>query len=177
MQHLLTMAIVAIECENSLWQAQQMPDYGSKLRPQKRLGGQLGLKKSAVLPTVIIKKEDLAPLIDWQRRHQVPIHIWHAFYDIAFGIALDRAGELIAQGLIEPTEQVFQAPGGATSKKIMYKIYYHHAYQLGYSAETPRLVAHSITDKNGHILPYVAFEGGRLHLDDEALTVLNQLAS
>ena len=34
----------------------------------------------------------------------------------------------------------------------------------------------SIEDKNGHILPYVRFEGGRLKLNEAALTVLDALA-
>ncbi|MGQ9555021.1 MAG: AccI family restriction endonuclease [Anaerolineae bacterium] len=62
---LLAKAVLAVECENSLWLAARMPDYGSKLVSQRRLGGQIGLKKSAVLPTVILKEEDREPLRDW----------------------------------------------------------------------------------------------------------------
>jgi len=45
MQDLLEHAIIAVECENSLWRAKQMPDYASPLTPQKRLGGREGLKR------------------------------------------------------------------------------------------------------------------------------------
>jgi len=176
MKELLSRAVLAIECENSLWRAAQMPDYGSQPRPQRRLGGQLGLRKSAVLPTVILKDEDRAPLRDWQGRRGVMIHIWHVFYDMAFGLAFDEAERLITQGVVEPTEQTFQAPGGATSKKVIYKIPYHFAYRLGTAREEPRLVADHIVDKNGHILPYVRFEGGNLALGDEALKVLDEAA-
>jgi hypothetical protein len=55
MQDLLEHAVIAVECENSLWRAKQMPDYATPLTPQKRLGGRDGLKKAAVLPTIIIK--------------------------------------------------------------------------------------------------------------------------
>ncbi|MCE2463018.1 MAG: AccI family restriction endonuclease [Dehalococcoidia bacterium] len=174
---LLSKAVLAIECENSLWRAQQMPDYGSELRPQKRLGGQLGLKKSAVLPTVIVKEEDHIPLKTWQERNGINIHIWHVFYDMAFGIALDTLEHLIPSRMIEPTEQVFQAPGGATTRKIIYKIYYHYAYPVGSASEDPELVANYITDKNGHILPYVRFEGGSLTLSQEALQFLDYTAN
>jgi hypothetical protein len=58
MQRLLKHAIIAVECENSLWRAASMPDYVTPLRPQKRLAGKPGLKKNAVLPTIIIKEED-----------------------------------------------------------------------------------------------------------------------
>lgn len=165
---LLDKAIIAIECENSLWVSEKMPDYKSELRPQKRLGGKLGLKKSAVLPTIIIKEEDRIPLNSWESKTKIPIHIWHVFYDRAYGIALKDAENLFKKGLIEPTIQTFQAPGGATTKKAIYKIYFHYAYQLGIAIETPTLVPAFIQDKNGHILPYVKFDGGSLKLTDSA---------
>jgi hypothetical protein len=175
MQELLARSVIAVECENSLWRAGQMPDFGATLKPQKWLDGKLGLKKAAVAPTVIIKEQDLAPLRDWQQKRNVPIHIWHVFYDLAFGIALDTAVNLIAMGNIAPTSQTFQAPGGATTKKTLYKVYYHYAYPLGTAREEADLVAASITDKNGHILPYVRFVGGRLEIAEDALRVLDAI--
>lgn len=172
---LLSHAIIAVECENSLWRAAQMPDYGAEMKPMKRLGGKSGLRKNAVLPTVIIKEEDREPLRRWEADWEVPIHIWHVFFDMAFGLALSRIEQLIADGLVEGLEQVFQAPGGATTRKVIYKIPYHYAYELGQSVEEPQLSANSITDKNGHILPYVCFEGGCLALSEEALGGLRRL--
>jgi hypothetical protein len=170
---LLSRAVIAVECENSLWKGGKMPDYGKALTPQKRLGGALGLKKTAVVPTVIIKEEDRLPLRAWQESTGVPIHVWHVFFDLAFGLSLGVAEELVNSGKIQPTQQVFQAPGGATTKKIIYKYYYHYAYPLANATEPPNLVADHIEDKNGHILPYVKFEGGRLTLAPEALEVLD----
>lgn len=126
--------------------------------------------------TVIIKEEDRAPLLSWQTQAGIKIHIWHVFFDLAFGLSLDRAEELITTGLIEPTVQVFQAPGGATAKNVIYKFYYQHAYQLGEAQAEPKLVPEYIEDKNGHILPFVRFEGGGLTLDQEALAVLDRIA-
>ncbi|MEW5946071.1 MAG: AccI family restriction endonuclease [bacterium] len=174
MKNLLSYAIIAVECENSLWKAKQMPDYGTPLTPQRRLGGKPGLKKTAVLPTIIIKEEDRAPLRKWQSNHTIPIHLWHAFYDESFGISLDKAEEIISSGEIEATRQVFQAPGGATTEKTIFKIYYQHAYHLATSVEEPKLIADSITDKNGHILPYVRFDGGRSELSTDAIAVLRE---
>lgn len=169
---LLDKAIIAVESENSLWKSKKMPDYKTELTPQKRLGGKLGLKKTAVLPTIIIKDEDLEPLRKWQSQQTVKIHVWHVFYDQAFGIAFEEAERLVSDGLIQPTIQVFQAPGGATTKKAIYKIYYRYGYLLGESVQEPSLVSDSIEDKNGHILPYVKFHGGKLALGTEALNVL-----
>lgn len=149
-----------------------MPDYGVAMTPQRRLSGRLGMRKAAVLPTVIIKEEDLGRLDDWQAQAGVPIHVWHSFYDIAFGLSLDRASELVKDGDIVANVQVFQAPGGATTRKSIYKFYYHYAYSLGVAIEEPKLNARVITDKNGHILPFVAFEGGKLEISPEALVVL-----
>jgi hypothetical protein len=177
MQKVLSKAIIAIECENSLWQGNLMPDFEAELKPQKRLGGKVGLKKNAVLPTIIIKEEDREPLQVWQDSNSIPIHVWHVFFDMAFGLALDEAQRLIEEGYILPTEQTFQAPGGATTKKSLYKFYYHYGYPLGDALEEPGLIAKSITDKNGHILPYVHFEGGKMSMRDEALNILRELAN
>jgi len=174
LQDLISKAIIAVECENSLWIAEKMPDYKTPMKPQKRLGGKLGLSKTAVLPTVIIKEEDRIPLSKWQVENNIPIHIWHVFFDRAYGLAFDESQRLIDTGLILPTEQVFQAPGGATTKKAIYKYYYHYAYPLGIANEKPQLVPAFIEDKNGHILPYVKFEGGSLKFTDDALNILKQ---
>lgn len=176
LQDLLSKAIIAVECENSLWVAEKMPDFKTPMKPQKRLAGKLGLAKTAVLPTVIIKEEDRVPLKIWQTENNIPIHIWHVFYDKAYGLAFDEAERLVREGLILPTEQVFQAPGGATTKKAIYKYYYHYAYPLGNCIEQPRLIPDCIQDKNGHILPFVKFEGGSLEIMPEAIALLNQLS-
>lgn len=172
---LLDRATVAIECENSLWKSKKMPDYATEFSAQKRLNGKLGLKKTAVLPTIIIKEEDREPLKKWEQQNHVPIHVWHVFYDQAFGISLDKAERLINDGFIQPTIQTFQAPGGATTKKAIYKIYYRYGYPLGDSIKEPSLVSAHVEDKNGHILPYVKFEGGKLELHKEAIEVLDSL--
>ncbi len=177
MQQILSKAIVAIGCENSLWQGNLMPDFGAELKPQKRLGDKLGLKKNAVLPTIIMKEEDRGPLQAWQDSNGIPIHIWHVFFDMAFGLSLDEAQRLIKEGYILPTEETFQAPGGATTKKSLYKFHYHYGYPLGDAVEEPGLIAKSITDKNGHILPYVYFESGKMSMRNEALNILRALAN
>lgn len=172
---LISHAVIAVECENSLWVARKMPDYQKALKPQKRLGGKLGLAKNCVTPTIIIKKEDRDFLRRWQEQHQKPIHIWHAFYDLALGIAFDKFESLIQEGLIEATRQVFQAPNGATTEKSIYKIYHHYTYALGETQGEVKLTADSITDANGHILPFVRFDGGGIALTDEVLSVLNEV--
>jgi hypothetical protein len=57
--------------------------------------------------------------MEWQNLRGVPIHVWHVFYDRAYGLSFDRAEELIKENLTEATVQTFQAPGGATTKKVI----------------------------------------------------------
>ncbi len=96
----------------------------------------------------------------------------HPYLACVLGLSLDGVEEVIRNGTIEPREQVYQAPGGATTRKIIYKIYHHYAYPVGTAREEPTLVPDYIEDKNGHILPYVRFQGGALALAPEALRVL-----
>ncbi len=114
---ILSRAIIAVECENSLWKASMMPDFGAELKPMRRLGGK--------------------------------------------------------PGLILPTVQTYQAPGGPTTKKTIFKIYYQYAYAVGRTKEEPALIAAHLVDKNGHILPYVKFQGGSFALEPEAVEILN----
>ncbi len=176
MRRLLSLASVAIECENSLWMARQMPNYGEALRPMRRLGGLPGLPLSAVLPNIFLKEEDRGRLLAWEGSAQVPIHIWQVFHDLAFGVSLREADRLIQSGHIDPRKQMFQAPGGATSDKVVYRIHHHYTYEVGEMDEPPGLKAERLVDPNGHILPWVRFDGGRLNLASEAVRQLRSLA-
>ena len=175
LSELLDLATIGIECENSLWVTEKMKDFGSMLRPMRRLDGKLGLPKNAVLPTVIIKEEDRNPLKEWQHQNKIPIHVWQVFFDRAFGLALNEAERLINEQIISPTVQIYQAPGGASTQKSIYKFYYHYAYEVGESTERPELEPDYIEDNNGHILPYVRFKGGVLKLSSDALSVLQTI--
>ncbi|HVW82530.1 MAG TPA: AccI family restriction endonuclease [Candidatus Paceibacterota bacterium] len=173
---LLSLAIMAVECENSLWKAKQMPNYTYTLKPQKRLGGKPGLAKNAVLPTIIMKDEDRGPLTEWQKRNpKLPLHIWHAFFDEAYGISFADMNRLIDDGTIEPSVQEFSNAGQPSTKKTLYKAHYYLGYPLATSTQDPALKAQTIVDKNGHIYPYVTFSGGKMALRDDAVRVLESL--
>jgi len=197
-------AIIAVEVENSLWVAHEMPDYGKGValielavkprrfrKPEKiarwetwvenvqRFCSQSearerlkGFLETAKVPTVIIKDEDLVPLTDWETTYNVPIFIFHVFYDEAYYISLQDACELIEGGIILPTEQTFYAPGGPTTHKLIYKIWYTLAQPLGTMTHEPEMSAKFVKDKNGHILPYVHFSGGQMALSAEILAEL-----
>lgn len=175
-KRLLEMAIVAVECENSLWVAKKMPNYEYVLKPQKRLNGKLGLAKTAVLPTIILKDEDMGPLVVWQELNpEVPLHIWHAFFDEAYGISFGEILKLIGSGDVQGQVYEFANAGQSSTKKTLYKVPYYFGYKLASSQESPELKAQSITDKNGHIYPYVTFTGGKVKLDETAQRVLKDI--
>lgn len=176
MQQILSKTILAVECENSLWKGALMPDYGAELKPQKRLNGKLGLKKNAVLPTIIVKEEDRESLQTWQDSIGIPIHIWHVFFDMAYGLAFDESQRSIRQRFVLLLEDTFQPLGGETTKKSLYEFSIQFGYHLGDFTEAPHFLAKSITDKNGHVFPYVSIRGGKLWLHSEALDVLRELA-
>jgi hypothetical protein len=192
-------AVIAVEVENSLWVAREMPDYDKGIeltelitrkrrfrKPEsiarwenwtesvRRFCAQSearrhlkGFLETAKVPTVIIKDEDLEPLTEWETKFDIPIFVFHLFYDEAHYISLHEACELINAGVILPTEQTFYAPSGPTTHKRIYKIWYTLAHPLGTLIRAPELSARFIQDKNGHILPYVHFSGGQMALSAE----------
>lgn len=177
-KRLLSQALMAVECENSLWIAKKMPDYTYVLKPQKRLNGQLGLPKKAVLPTIIMKEEDKGPLVEWQTRNPgVELHIWHAFFDEAYGISFKEILNLIENKSVEGTIYEFANAGQSSTKKVIYKVPYFMGYKLALATEDPTLKAQTIVDKNGHIYPYVTFVGGNMKLELTAKTILQTLES
>ena len=143
--------------------------FCGQLETRERLKGFL---ETAKVPTVIIKQEDLEPLTDWEVNYSIPIFIFHVFYDEAYYISLQEACELIESGVILPTEQTFYAPGGPTTRKYIYKIWYTLAQPLGTMTREPEMQAKFVKDKNGHILPYVHFSGGQMALSPEILAEL-----
>jgi AccI restriction endonuclease len=172
LKELISKALLGIECENSLWVAGDMPAFNKPMKAQKRLGGKLGLSKTDVLPTVIIKEEDRQPLLRWQTEHQKPIHIWHVFFDRAYGLALEEAERLVEEGLILPE---FQPPDYFPERKKAFSFYYHYAYLVGTFIEEPHFVAEMYQEENGQLVPYAKLEGGMLRLSGVANEILNDV--
>lgn len=177
-KNLLAKAIMAVECENSLWKAKMMPNYNYQLKPQKRLNGQLGLAKTAVLPTIIMKEEDKGQLAEWQTKNpKVELHLWHAFFDEAYGISFREIIKLIDSGVVQGKIYEFQNAGQSSTKKILYNTPYYLGYKLALSQKEPDLKAQVIVDKNGHIYPYVAFTGGKMKLENDAVKTMTRIES
>lgn len=175
LQFVINKAVCAVEVENSLWVSKAMPHYG-KGRPSKLDPKLTVFLRSQKVPTVIVKDEDLKPLRAWQKKWKIPLYIFHVFYDQGFFISFNRALSLVRKRIVEVTEQTFFAPGGATTTKGIYKIWYSLASPLGEIVQQPELRSKVVQDRNGHILPYVHFSGGRLELSAEVERELESLA-
>jgi len=165
-------AVLAAEVENSLWVSKMMPHYG-KHQPLADHPELQGFKqKTVIAPTIIIKEEDRGSLQTWQDTYGLDISVFHLFYDQGYFLSWDRIQDLIKRGIIRPTDQEFSNPGGKTKTKRIYKVWYSLAQPLGQVIEEPKLTAAFVRDKNGHILPYVKFEGGKLEPSAEILADL-----
>ena len=173
-QELLEYSFMGIECEQSLWKVSKMKDFNRELTPQKRLDGKLGLPKTAITANIMIKEEDKDRLQNWQKKNDIKIHVWHVFYDKAYGIKLDAAMKLVEDGLIEPTIQVFNEQHGGQTKKIMYKIYNNYAYFIGDIINQPKVNSGTLEADNGKIYPYAYFSDGDLNFSNELLNELHK---
>jgi len=192
----LDKAICGIEAENSLWVGGKMPDYGRHEITRINF----------VAPTIILKDEDVAPLVAWQRHFGVPICIVQVFFDEAFIATLDQIRSAVQstdrleskltkdrlgkkeirrkslsqqkeQGVIHETHTYHDARGGST-KKLIYRMHHTRARVFGRldEADSPTAVPKMMVDGNGRIMPFVAFQGGRLVLEQDGLSLLRTLA-
>lgn len=57
LQPLIKKAIIAVECENSLWVAEKMPDYKTPMKAQKRLGVKLDLQRPQFCQQLSLKRK------------------------------------------------------------------------------------------------------------------------
>jgi len=162
-------AKLAVEVENSLWVTKQMPGYGKKFRRYVR-GKKKGLlKPDGIVPTIIVKKEDIPGLNEWQRSFGIPIYVVHVFYDRGYFIRFRDIFEAMERGDIGFEEQKYTNPDGtASSPKQIIKVPYILCKDFGEVRE-PELVPKTFIDKNGKVMTYVVFRGGKIDLSDELI--------
>lgn len=197
----LEAAICGIEAENSLWVADQMPDYGSDKIT----------RKDVKAPTVIVKEQDAPELLKWQEHHDIPVCVVQVFYDRGYIIRLDeilnaveeikatmkgegvetsglssldekdnrkRANQLQKNlGVFVREQNYADARTGTSSKKITYNAHYTRACEFGIldPNQPPTPQARVMIESNGKIMAYVRFEGGVLNLSESAFELFDEL--
>lgn len=174
-------SICGIEAENSLWIAKQMPDFTSEL-PLRKLN-----TKS---PNIWVKDQDLPCLLCWMHHHRKPIIVAQVFYDVAYAISLldivtrirkiqsCRAANKRARqkdlGVVFRKQNYSDSRTGTTQTKLVYVTHHSLGVLFGQLRGTVRRRARTLVEQNGKILPYVAFEGGRLRLTRDALRLFRE---
>jgi hypothetical protein len=168
LRDIVVKARAALEIENSLWVTEKMPGFGKPFSRYTRGRNKGRLKPAGIIPTIIVKQEDLPRLQRWETDFGVSIYVVHIFYDRGYFIRFDDVLTLLESGEVGWETQRFTNPDGtASSPKQIVKVPYILCKDFGLvSGQT--LEPHAFIDKNGKVMTYVAFEGGEIELSPTA---------
>jgi hypothetical protein len=157
-------ARAAVEIENSLWVTEKMPGFGKPLLRYLRGKRRGQIKPPGVIPTIIVKQEDIPRLRQWEADYGIPIYVVHVFYDRGYFIKFQDVLRLLESGDLGLETQRYSNPDGtASSPKQIVKVPYSLCREFG-TVTGPTLVPRTFVDKNGKVMTYVTFSGGDLHL-------------
>lgn len=164
LRNVITKAQAAFEIENSLWVTEKMPGFGKPFSRYKRGKNKGRLKAAGIIPTIIVKEEDISHLQQWEAEYKVPIYVVHIFYDRGYFIKFDDVLALLDSGELGMETRRFTNPAGmAASSKQIVKVPYVLCKEFG-TVSGPTLEPKTFVDKNGKVMTYVTFLGGEVHL-------------
>jgi hypothetical protein len=156
-----------LEVENSLWVTEKMPGFGKPFSRYIRGKNKGRLKPQGVVPTIIVKNEDVPRLKQWETDFEVPIYIVHIFYDRGYFIQFDEILNLLTKDALGIEVQKYTNPDGtATSPKEIIKVPYILCKEFG-TVSNPTLEPKTFVDKNGKVMTYVTFSGGQINLSQD----------
>lgn len=157
-------ARAALEIENSLWVTEKMPGFGKPFSRYTRGKNKGRLKPAGVIPTIIVKQEDIPRLQQWETDFGIPIYVVHIFYDRGYFIKFDDVLARLDSGELGLEMQRFTNPDGtAASPKPIVKVPYILCKEFG-TVSGPTLSPKTFVDKNGKVMTYVTFSGGDIRL-------------
>ena len=163
-QEIVESSLLAIESEASIWQGEKMKHYGRNWSEKTGNLKPLREVKSWTAPTVIVKDEDLQPLVDWQNYYQKPIYIVHLFYDMALMLNFSKLREYIAEGTVKG--EIFDY--GKASKTI-YKTFYGLATEFGKFTELAEIIPFVSQTNGGKFEADLYFEGGEIVISQDTI--------
>lgn len=163
-QEIVESSLLAIESEASIWQGERMKHFGRKWSEKTGKLKPLSEVKSWTAPTVIVKDEDLQPLIDWQNYYQKPIYIVHLFYDMALMLNFSKLREYISDGTVKG--EIFDY--GKASKTI-YKTFYGLADEFGKFTELAEIIPFVSQTNGGKFEADLYFEGGEIVINQDTI--------
>lgn len=163
-QEIVGSSLLAIESEASIWQGERMKHFGRNWSEKTGNLKPLNEVKSWTAPTVIVKDEDLQPLIDWQNYYRKPIYIVHLFYDMALMLNFSKLREYISDGTVKG--EIFDY--GKASKTI-YKTYYGLANEFGKFTELAKIIPFVSQTNGGKFEADLYFEGGEIEINEDTI--------
>lgn len=163
-ENIVNSSILGIESEASIWQGEKMKHFGRNWSEKTGKLKPLDEVKSWTAPTVIVKDEDLQPLVDWQNYYQKPIYIVHLFYDMALMLDFSKLREYIAEGVVKG--EVFDY--GKASKTI-YKTFYGLASEFGKFTELAEIIPFVSQTSGGKFEADLYFEGGEIVISQDTI--------
>ena len=163
-QEIVESSLLAIESEASIWQGEKMKYYGRNWSEKTGNLKPLREVKSWTAPTVIVKDEDLQPLVDWQNYYQKPIYIVHLFYDMALMLNFSKLREYISDGTVKG--EIFDY--GKASKTI-YKTFYGLATEFGKFTELAEIIPFVSQTNGGKFEADLYFEGGEIVISQDTI--------
>ncbi len=157
-------SLLAIESEASIWQGEKMKHFGRNWAEKTGNLKPLSEVKSWTAPTVIVKDEDLQPLVDWQNYYRKPIYIVHLFYDMALMLNFSKLREYISDGTVKG--EIFDY--GKASKTI-YKTFYGLAKEFGKFTELAEIIPFVSQTNGGKFEADLYFEGGEIEINQATI--------
>ncbi len=176
-------AICGLECENSLWKTKKMPDAGTTL-PLSKL--------QIIAPRIWVKEEDTEGLSRWSRHFHRPIVVVQVFFDSAYAVTykklISRARRINKLRSEEKKNALQKKLGvilvrwgypdsrtGRETNKLVYTCHHTVGVRFGDFLKSPGRKPRVITNKNGKMMPYVRFVGGRMRLTADAIDLLRTI--
>lgn len=158
-------ALIAVESEASIWQGEKMSHFGrhwsERTGRQKKSISELASWKA---PTVIVKDEDLQPLINWQLFYEKPIYIVHLFYDMALMLNFSKLREYISDGTVKG--EMFDY---GKAPKTIYKTFYGLADEFGKFTELAEIIPFVSQTNGGKFEADLYFEGGEIEINQATI--------
>jgi AccI restriction endonuclease len=163
-QEIVESSLLAIESEASIWQGEKMKHFGRNWSDKTGNLKPLSEVKSWTAPTVIVKDEDLQPLVDWQNYYQKPIYIVHLFYDMALMLNFSKLREYISDGIVKG--EIFDYGKAA---KTIYKTFYGLADEFGKFTELAEIIPFVSQTNGGKFEADLYFEGGEIEINQATI--------
>lgn len=167
LRDVIAKAQAAFEIENSLWVTERMPGFGKPFSRYTRGKNKGRLKPAGIIPTIIVKQEDIPRLQQWEANYNIPIYVVHIFYDRGYFIKFGDILTMLNSGDLGWEIQRFTNPDGtAASPKQIVKVPYILCKEFG-TVSGPQLMPKTFVDKNGKVMTYVTFSGGQVQLSPD----------